>query len=107
MRKPKKAYKLFRVRRDGSLGSLFINRSNRIELGKWLKAETHQTKGYALRPGWHTCLKPNAPHLSEHNRQWYQVEIKDYKEQQRPVSQGGLWYTAELMRVIKPVRTKK
>jgi hypothetical protein len=100
----KKGYKLFRVRKDGSLGSLFINRSNRVETGKWLRAEIHRTKGFAYRPGWHTCAKPTAPHLSERGRQWYHVEIKDYKEHQRPDSQGGLWYTATWMRVVKPVK---
>jgi len=52
-----KAYKLLKLRKDGSLGPLFINRKQKIPIGKWLTAECHPTKGYALRPGWHTTSK--------------------------------------------------
>ena len=45
------AYKLFRVRRDGSLGSLFINKSAILPMNKWIVAEDHKTKGYKHRPG--------------------------------------------------------
>jgi hypothetical protein len=49
------AYKLFRVRKDGTLGPLFINRPQRVPVGKALVAEDHPTKGFAFRPGWHVC----------------------------------------------------
>lgn len=95
-------YKLFRERRDGSLGPLFINRRQKIQRGVWYKAESHPTPGYALRPGWHVCAKPEAPHLSKRGRRWFVVEIKDYVPHVRPESQGGLWYTAKRMRVVGP-----
>jgi len=59
-----KAYKLFKLRADGTLGPLFINASQRLPEGVWLKSEDHPTKGFAHRPGWHCTLKPEAPHLS-------------------------------------------
>ncbi len=97
-----KAYKLFRVRKkDNTLGSLFINRTQVIELGKWYEAEEHPTKGYAYRPGWHVCKEPKAPHLSTKGRVWAEVEIKDYTEHVRPENQGGLWYTAKQMKVLR------
>lgn len=68
-------YKLFRVRRDGSLGSLFINRKLRIYPGDTLKAKAHRTKGFKFRPGWHVCEKPYAPHLSMRGRKWFKVEM--------------------------------
>jgi len=43
-------YKLFRVRRDGSLGSLFINRRVSLPPATWLIAESHPTKGLASLP---------------------------------------------------------
>jgi hypothetical protein len=100
------AYKLFRLRKDGTLGPLFINRKQVIPIGKWLQAECHPTAGYAVRPGWHCCSTPCAPHLSKHlkngeHRVWARVEIKGVKEHMRPESQGGLWYTAEGMMVLK------
>ena len=98
---PKIAYKLFRQRKDGTLGPLFINRRLKVVPKKWYKAEAHRTKGYAFRPGWHTCAKPEAPHLSKKNRVWCKVEITGVKEFERPAAQGGLWYLANRMRVLK------
>lgn len=43
-------YKLFRQRKDGTLGPLFINRRQRLEVGKTYEAEEHRTKGFAFRP---------------------------------------------------------
>lgn len=102
MKKRKTGYKLFRVRKDGTLGPLFINRRQRVPIGRWLPAESHRTKGYAYRPGWHVCSEKSAPHLTEKDRAWYLVEIEDYQELQRPESQGGLWYLANRMRVLRP-----
>jgi hypothetical protein len=44
-------YKLFRKRKDGTYGPLFINRSQKILQGETYHAEDHPTKGYAYRPG--------------------------------------------------------
>lgn len=93
------AYKLVRQRKDGSLGPLFINARQRLEFDKWLKAGCYPTKGFAVRPGWHCCSKPEAPHLSPKGRVWIKVKIKDYEEHKRPEAQGGLWYVANYMKV--------
>ncbi len=100
MRETYLAYKLFRVRADGSLGSLFIAKRDRLPLLTWLPAETHPTKGYAVRPGWHACAEPRAPHLSTRGRAWYVVMLRDVETHQRPEAQGGLWYTAGQMRIL-------
>lgn len=101
---PMIAYKLFRVRRDGSIGPLFICRKARIPVGKWLRARAIRTPGYAFRPGWHCCSKPVAPHLSKVGRRWYKVEIAGHFERhERPESQGGLWYVARFIKVIGPL----
>lgn len=97
------AFKLFRVRKTGTIGSLFINRSAVIDVGVWVEAEDHRTKNYAHRPGWHVCAKPEAPHLSLAGRVWYEVEIDDYQAIHRPQRQGGTWYLAQRMRVIRPL----
>ena len=95
-------YKLFRVRRDKTLGSLFINRKQIIPLGVWLEAEEHLTKGFAFRPGWHVTEKPEAPHLSKKSRVWAKVEIAGKIVQFiRPQRQGGVWYTASRMKVLE------
>lgn len=94
------AYKLFRKRKDGTYGPLFINRKQKLETNQWYTAESHPTKGFAVRPGWHCCSEPNAPHLSKKNRVWCVVNIYGYTEHMRPESQGGLWYTATSMRIL-------
>lgn len=99
------AYKLLRKRKDGSLGPLFINRSQRLPYGLWLEAEDHPTKGYAHRPGWHTTLSPDAPHLKLDGRIWVKCEIEDYYTFDRPAHQGGTWFIAQRMRLIEPLTT--
>ena len=95
------AYKLFRKRKDGSYGPLFINRKQRVLPGVTYQSEEHRTKGFAFRPGWHACAEPSAPHLSKKDRVWCKVIITDYTEHNRPASQGGLWYTANTLKVIE------
>lgn len=99
-----KAFKLLRLRADGTLGPLFINRSQVIPIGRWLAAEDHPTRGYANRPGWHCCVKAEAPHLktelaSGEQRVWCSVDLIGVEEFSRPPSQGGTWYLAKKMRV--------
>jgi hypothetical protein len=101
-----KAYKLVRKMKDGSLSPLFISKKSRIPIGKWLEAENHPTKGFAVRKGWHCTLKPEAPHLSENPknkrpRVWVEVEVEDYEKFRRPESQGGTWVLAQRMKVIR------
>lgn len=100
------AYKLFRKRTDNTYGPLFINRKQRLEKDVWYFAEDHKTKGYAHRPGWHACAEPIAPHLSKKGRVWCEVKIEGYTEHIRPYSQGGLWYTADKLTILKEIDVK-
>lgn len=95
------AYKLFRLRKSGTLGSLFINRRQVIPMNVWLVAEPHLTKGYSFRPGWHCTVAPNAPHLSMKDRVWCVVEVKGITRFERPESQGGTWILAKKLRVLE------
>lgn len=105
--KATRAYKLLRLRRDKTLGPLFINRRQVIPVGKWLTAGCFPTKGFAVRPGWHVSPRPHAPHLSKKGRVWAEVEVRDYEELRRPESQGGLWLLAKQMRVIGVLEDEK
>jgi hypothetical protein len=102
-----KAYKLFRLRGDGSLGPLFINRKQRIKIGESYPMEDHPTKGFAHRPGWHCTNQPVAPHLkmnlkSGEKRVWAEVEIPATSTPHpRPPSQGGMWYLAPSLTVTE------
>ena len=96
-----KAYKLMRLRKDGTLGSLFIDRGAIRPLGEWLEAGDHLTKGYAHRPGWHCTFEPYAPHLSKKGRVWCEVEVEDFVVHVKPESQGGVWILAKRMKVIE------
>jgi hypothetical protein len=95
-------YKLFRVRKNGTLGPLFINRQLVIPVGTWLAAEEHPTAGYAFRPGWHACLRPVAPHLKHgKGRVWARVELEGTTLHARPAAQGGTWVLAQRLRVLE------
>ena len=98
-----KAYKLFRIRKDNTISSLFINTKARYNLNEWMQAQRIQTKGYSYRPGWHTLAKPRAPHLSLKGRAWYLVEIANYSEETRPSSQGGKWYRSQHLKILRPL----
>lgn len=94
-------YKLFRQRKDGTLGPLFINRRQRVPVGRWLAAEDHPTKGFARRPGWHAGRERNAPHLSEEGRVWCRVHLQGVESFMRPAAQGGEWLIARRMKVLE------
>ncbi len=95
------AYKLVRKRRDGTLSPLFIGRSKVLPIGTWLEAEPIPTKGYSYRPGWHCCIEPLAPHLSKTGRVWVLVMIEDFEVFDRPVTQGGRWFVAKKLKILR------
>lgn len=95
------AYKLVRILKDGTISSLFINKKDRLKFDEWLIAESHQTKGFSFRKGWHCTSKPIAPHLSMKNRVWVEVQIEEFETIKRPESQGGLWFIAQKMKINK------
>jgi len=95
------AFKLFRILKSGEITSLFINKKRKLPYNEWLEAESFPTKGYKIRPFWHCTSNPVAPHLSEKNRIWLKVEIKDYEIFERPESQGGIWYLAKQINILK------
>lgn len=94
-------YKLFKQRKDGTLGPLFINARLRVPLGEWLPAEDHPTKGFARRPAWHSGLLPEAPHLSTKGRVWAECEVPDddWEIFKRPSNQGGAWVLSGAIKV--------
>lgn len=94
-------YKLMRLRNNGTLGSLFINRKKVLNVGEWLEAEDYPTKGYTHRPGWHCTFKPIAPHLSKNGRIWVEVEVNDFEVYNRPENQGGKWVLAKQMKILR------
>ena len=98
-----RAYKLFRVRKDGTLGSLFIGRRARLPVGEWLKAAVIPTPGFQVRGGWHCCATPEAPHLTIKGRVWCEVMILGVSKHLRPPRQGGLWYTADRMKIVEMI----
>jgi len=102
-----KAYKVFRLKKNGQLTALLINKTFEIPIGIWLDAEDHKTKGFAHRPGFH-CVKSvnDAPHLSMNlksgeQRVWCEIEVEKYHFVQRPKSQGGFWILAKKMKVVR------
>ena len=104
--KTTKAYKLLSVKADGELSPLFIDKKQKVKTGEWVHAKSVPTDGFQLRSGWHSCVKPSAPHLTEKGRQWFHIEICNYKKFKKSKTQGGIWYVSEWMKVGKPVKSK-
>ncbi len=97
-------YKLFKKRKNGTLGSLFIEARAVRPMGEWLDAEdTHQKDGFAYRPFWHCCYQPLAPHLSMRGRVWCKVEMEGVTRMERPESQGGAWCLVERIKIIEEI----
>jgi hypothetical protein len=104
-----KAYKLMKLRKDGTLGSLFINAKEVYPINVWMKSQNLPTKGFAVRPGWHCCFKMLAPHLklelvSGEKRVWVEVEVEDYQVYKKPLCQGGQWILADRMKILGIVK---
>jgi hypothetical protein len=100
------AYKLFRKRKDGTLGPLFIGASQRITIGEWMEAEDIPTKGFAHRPGWHAGLVPET-HIQENdNRVWCECLIKDYYPFQLNSKQKE-WQIAKWLKVVKELTAEE
>jgi hypothetical protein len=102
------AYKLMKLRKNGTLGALFIGAKNVVPVGQWLKSECIPTKGFAVRQGWHCTFTPYAPHLSKNPkngcaRVWVKVEVENFSTYDRPESQGGQWILADRMKVLEIV----
>lgn len=96
------AWKLFRVRRDGSLGSLFVDRRRVLPIGVWLDARDCRPKGLAYRPGWHASESPALPHLSRRGRVLCLVALAgEIVRHERPASQGGAWLTATRLMILE------
>jgi hypothetical protein len=100
------AYKLFTQASDGTLYPLFIDKGTAVPVRQWVTSKCVPTKGYAVRHGWHACLKPVAPHLSLHpkgkrKRVWCSVELSGQIDTiDKPQAHGGQWLIASRMRVI-------
>lgn len=97
----KKCYKLVKMRKDGTLGSLFIHAKVVLSFDTWLKAEFYPTKGYSARFGWHCTFFPYAPHLKEKGRVWVECFVKNYEIYNRPAYQGGAWILADELKITK------
>ena len=93
-------YKFFKVRRNGTLGSLFINKKEILPIGEWINSESYPTKGYKFRPYFHVLPKPVAPHLSIKGREWWKVDMNLSHTMTRPESQGGTWYLASSIKLL-------
>ena len=99
------AYKLVRLNNDGKLYPLFINKKEPFLINEWMNSKCCPTKGFAIRKGFHCCLKKYAPHLKMNlmngqKRVWVKVEVIDCIKYSRPESQGGTWLLADKMKII-------
>lgn len=100
-------WKIFRQRKDGTLGPLFIDATQRVPMGVPVAARDDVSrKGFAKRIGWHAAFTPEAPHLMTKagtlatDRVWCRVALQNCRKYDRPESQGGSWVLAQTMTVL-------
>lgn len=102
-------WKLFQLRKDGTLRPLFLDTGETLPYNVWIEAQDNTSlarkKGLQPRPGWHATLLPNAPHLklelaSGEKRIWARVKLRGVTLYERPESQGGTWVLAREMMLI-------
>ena len=105
--------KLFKQRKDGTLGPLYIGSKQRIDSkgGEWLPFdEKLSKKGFGERPGWHAPTK-EAPHIKAdakgQDRVVRDVALRNWTMFPRPASQGSEWYLAGEMMVLPTKAAKK
>ena len=82
----KVAFKLVRLRKDGTVGPLFIDRGFTPEVGPramWYRAKFNPTKGFAER------------------RVWVECRVACFRTYSRPESQGGTWILADRIKFVK------
>ena len=100
-----KAYKLFRLRKDNTLGPLFIDAKLRIPTDTWMKSKLGKPpkSSWKVRQGWHCCYQPVAPHLNSTitSRVWCEVEVRHTTELPRPDRLGGNWILADELKVVR------
>jgi len=105
------AYKLCRLKKNGAITPLHINRTQELPLDEWLEAEHHPTKGFSPRQGFHCAPQPRVPHMlddvSFEQRVWVECEIEDFVQYKVPKSQGGMWYLAQRIRHINILTPKQ
>ena len=95
--------KLFTLRKDGTLGPLFIGAKERIPVGEWYEFDEKLfRKGFAERPAIHAATK-DAPHIKPkagEGRIMKRVLLRNWKTFKRPESQGDDWIIAGEMKVL-------
>ena len=116
MKKTKRAFKLFRIDKNGNLHPLYVFANKVIPLGTWLPAECGELlpngkvkaklgNGLAFRPGWHMCDIPNSPWIGQKSEDgtlvrradavWAEVEYSadvNYQEEARENGwRAGKW----------------
>ena len=109
-----KAFKLLRLRADGTLGPLFVGRGLVLRVGETCSARADLPHpGLAHRPGFHCTAEPRAPHIklrlkNGERRVWCEVRLTGWvTPHMRPECQGGLWYTAEKMKIVRQLPRKE
>lgn len=101
-----KAFKLFRVGKDGELYPLFVNAKEPVPIGKWLEAtageltDTGKVKStlgpLAYRPGWHAGDLPMATHIGGKVDPITGKRVKDPKFKPNVREDNQVWAEVEM-----------
>ena len=97
-----KTYKLFEMNQNGELFALFIGKNRPFPIGEWTNAEILPTKGFSVRPGFHSGEICSAPWLMSHDGKYKSQRSKYWKR---------VWVECEIIADIdyteEALKTKK
>lgn len=74
-----KTYKLFEMNQNDELFALFIGKNKPFSIGEWTNAEILPTKGFSVRPGFHSGQIPSAPWLMSYDGKYKSQRSKYWK----------------------------
>ena len=100
-----KMYKIMRVRSDGMLYSIGVNRNKPYDIDEWYTAEHIVSRKYKTKKGFYGFEKPDNERYKTtlqrgDRRIWVECEVEDY-EFYHHVMDGATWVIAQRMRMIR------
>lgn len=98
-------YKVMRIKSDGMLYSVNVNRNKPYNIDEWVNAEYILTKHYHDRKGFYGFEKPDSKKYKDKlhrgdRRIWVECEVADYEIVYNAHDQVN-WVIAQKMKIIR------
>ena len=100
-----KMYKIMRVKTDGMLYPIGVNRYRSYNVGEWYDAEHIESRKYKTKKGFYGFEKPSSKRYKEslrrgEKRVWVECETEDCELYYHPMD-GETWMIAQRMKILR------